>query len=533
MAASGDRRGEIACELTAQDPVAGAWISPWVDRLLAMVDSNETALGAFFEPNGRLDDRRRRYWKYSIAALYVIGLIHWSFFFDLGQLKFNVHDWGLTAHYLLGLEQAVTTGQLPLHVTPETPFHQTERFLTNPDLPVSPQVVLIPLLGLGRFVWLNTLLLYSLGFVGLYLLAKKLELSSFSFAMLFALFSFNGHVTSHLGVGHIVWLGYLLMPFVVLLIFVVAERGPDRRWPVLMALALFAILLQGAFHFVIWSALLLVLLALTQPSLRRSAIVAVILTIALGAFRFVPAAFEFPSPEFLAGFQSVGDILTGLSSLMTPIEAANEHYGQPEWWEVDFYVGILGLGFLAVFGVFSWLRPGNNQDLKSVRVLAPALIVMTLLSLDIIFRAIANLPIPFIGAERVSSRFFVLPFLFLIVFSVMALQRWLNSRRQSVGIRMLLIAGLFATALDLWQHSRVWRPSAAQLGFELIYPNLLVSIENRLDPAYVNALIAGAAITLIALAYSVWRLLRYPKGTPTSTEVADQESASGSQGVEQ
>jgi hypothetical protein len=500
-----------------------------------MADSRETALGAFFAAPAQLDDRGRRYWKYSIAALYVIGLIHWSIFFDLGQLKFNVHDWGLTAHYLLGLEQAVTTGQLPLHVTPETPFHQTERFLTNPDLPVSPQVLLIPLLGLGRFVLVDTLFLYSLGFLGLYLLAKKLELSSFSFAMLFILFSFNGHVTSHLGVGHFVWEGYLLMPFVVLLIYVAAERGPDRQWPVLMSLALFAILLQGAFHFVIWTALLLVLLALTQASIRRPAIVAVILTVALGAFRFIPAAFEFTSREssFIGGFQSVGDIPIGLSTLMTPIEAANEHYGPPEWWEVDYYVGILGLGFLAVFGIFSWLLQSNSQDRRPVRFLAPALIVMTFLSLDIIFRAIANLPIPFIGAERVSSRFFVLPFLFLIVFAVMALQHWLNSRRQSTGIMMLLIAGLFATALDLWQHSRVWRPSAAQLGFKLIYPNMLVSIENRLDPAYVNALIAGATITAIALIYCAWRLLRAPKRMNASTEVIEQELAADSRSDEQ
>jgi hypothetical protein len=437
----------------------------------------------------------------------------------------------LTAHYLLGLEQAVTTSQLPLHVAPEIPFLQTERFLANPELPLSPQVVLIPLFSLGRFVLVDTLLLFSVGFLGLYLLAKRLKLSSFSFAMLFVLFSFNGHVTAHLGVGHIVWEGYLLAPFVVLLIYIAAEGGPDRRWPVLMSLALFAILLQGAFHFVIWSALLLMLLALTQASMRRPAIVAVILTVALGAFRFIPAVSEFASSEwnFIGGFQSVSDIPVGLSTLMTPIEAANEHYGPPEWWEVDYYVGILGLGFLAVFGIFSWLRQGNNQDRKSVRVLAPALIVMTFLSLDIIFRALANLPIPFIGAERVSSRFFVLPFLFLIIFGVIALQHWLDSRRQSTGIRMLLIAGLFAIALDLWQHSRVWRPEAAQLGFKLIYPNMLVSIENRLDPAYINALIAGAAITGIALIYCAWLLLRAPKRMPASAEVIEQESEAESQ----
>ena len=500
-----------------------------------MTNTYKSALEAIFISPSRLDARGRRYWIFWIVAFYVIGLVHWTLFFDLGQIKFNVHDWGLTAHYLLGLEQAVTTGQLPLHVIPETPFHQTERFLTNPDLPVSPQVLLIPLLGLGRFVLVDTLFLYSLGFLGLYLLAKRLKLSSFSFAMLFILFGFNGHVTSHLGVGHIVWEGYFLTPFVVLLIFVAAERGTDRRWPVLMSLALFAILLQGAFHFVIWTALLLVLLALTQASIRRPAIVAVILTVALGAFRFVPAAFEFTSPEssFIGGFKSVGDILIGLSTFMTPIEAANEHYGPPEWWEVDYYVGMLGLGFLAVFGIFSWLRQSNSPDRRPVRVLAPALIVMTFLSLDIIFRAIANLPIPFIGAERVSSRFFLLPFLFLIVFSVMALQRWLNSQKRSTGIRMLLLAGLIAIALDLWQHSRVWRPSAVQLGFEVFSPNLFVSIVNRPDPAYVNALIAGTAITAIALIYCAWRLFRAPKQMTASVEATEQELAAESRSEDQ
>ena len=491
-------------------------------------------LKAFFLAPDQLEARGRRYWIYWIVAFYVLGLVHWTLFLDLGQLKFNVHDWGLTSHYLLGLEQAVTTGQLPLHVLPTTPWHLTERFLTNPDLPVSPQVMLIPLLELGRFVLADTLLMFSFGFLGLYVLAKRFELSSFSFGLLFLLFSFNGHITAHLGVGHIVWLAYFLMPFVILLILEAVERGPDQRWPVLIALTLFTIILQGAFHFAIWTTILLVLLAVTQPSLRRSTIIAVVLTVALGAVRFIPAAFEFSSADwnFLGGFQAVGDIPVGLASLMTPIEAANEHYGPPQWWEVDYFVGFIGLGILAIFGFAYWLRH-SSADALSVRVLAPALIVMTFLSLDIVFRVITNLPIPFIGAERVSSRFFVLPFLFLLVFSVIALQRWLNSKKPGTATQFLLIAAMVAIALDLLQHSRVWRPSAAQLGFEVFTPNLLVSIENRPDPAYFNALIAGAAITLIALAYSIWRLLRTPKLMTASAEATEQEAAAASRTEEQ
>jgi hypothetical protein len=478
-----------------------------------MANTRETVLEAFFKSPSRLEDKGRRLWIFWVATFYLVGLGHWSIFFEMGQIKFNVHDWELMSHYLLGLEQAVTTVQLPLHVVPKDPAKGTERFLTIPDLPVSPQVVLIPILGLGRFVLVDTLLLFSLGFLGLYTLAKRLELSSFSFGLLFLLFSFNGHITAHLGVGHFVWLAYFLTPFVLLLILDAIEREPDRRWPVHISLVLFAIILQGGFHFAIWTTMLLVLLAITQPPLRRSTIVAAILTVALGAFRFIPAIFEFTSRDwrFFGGFQVTGDIPFGLASLMTPIEAAGDYYGRPEWWEVDYFVGFIGLGLLAVFGIAYWLRHSSSLSGRPARILAPALIALAFLSLDVIYRAIANLPIPFIGAERVSSRFLVLPFLFLLVFAVIALQRWLNAQRPGTGIRYLLIAALIGIALDLWQHSRVWRPSAAQLGFNVKAPNMFVTIVNRPDPPYDNALIAGAAVTTIALSYCVWRLLRAPK----------------------
>ncbi|MFQ5922483.1 MAG: hypothetical protein ACE5M4_06530 [Anaerolineales bacterium] len=489
-----------------------------------MATSLKGMLKDFFDPPDRLDSRGRRHRTFWIGAMYVIGAFHWALFFDLGRIKFNVHDWGLVAHYLLGLQQALTTGQLPLHVFPATDFTVTERFLANPEIALSPQMLLVSLMDLGPFVLANTLFLYSVGFVGLYALAKRFKLSAFSFILLFLLLVFNGHLTAHLGVGHSMWLAYFLTPFVVLLIADAADRGASWRWPVLVSLALFAILLQGAFHFVLWSMLQLTLLAVTASFLRRPATVAVILTAALSAFRFIPAIFEFTASEwtFIGGFRSVGDMITGLASLKTPIMAAVAHFGPPEWWEVDYYVGYIGLGFLVVFGIIYWLRAENGPEARSLRVLAPALIILTFLSLDIVFRAIANLPFPFIGTERVSSRFFILPFLFLVLFAVVGLERCLDAQRLGNGTRLLLVAGLIAIVLDLWQHSRVWRPSAAQLGFEVYSPNLLVFIENRPDPAYHNALIAGAAITLIALAYSVWRLLRAPKQMTASIEVIEQ-----------
>ena len=475
-----------------------------------MKNSLKKALDSFHAPPRLLSDRDRRSRFAWIAAMYALGLAHWALFFDLGRIKFNVHDWELMLHYLLGLDQAISTGQLPLHVLPTTPWHQTERFLANPDLPLSPQVMFVSLLEPGQFVMVDALIMFSLGFLGLLMLARKFDLSAFAFTLLFLLFALNGHITAHLGVGHLVWLGYFLTPFVILLVMNAIERGTDQRWPPLVALLLFAMMLQGAFHFVIWSVLLLVLLALTESKLRRSVLVATIMTLALGAIRLLPAIFEFAAGDwsFIGGFQAVGDIAVGLLSLITPIEAANEHYGPPEWWEVDYFIGLVGVGVLVIFGVAYWFRNPKADNKSMVGALAPAMIIMTFLSLDLVFRTIANLPIPFIGAERVSSRLFVYPFLLLIVFSVVALQRWLDAENRGTTIKLLLVAAIAAIGLDLLQHSRVWRPSAAQLGFEVFSPNLFVAIQNRNDPEYFNSLIAGAAITAIALLYALWRIFR-------------------------
>ena len=62
---------------------------------------------------------------------------------------------------------------------------------------------------------------------------------------------------------------------------------------------------------------------------------------------------------------------------------------------------------------------------------------------------------------------------------------------------------------------------------------MIVTIENCLDPAYFNALIAGAAITSIALIYCIWRLLRTPKRMTASAEGIEQKITAESHSVEQ
>jgi hypothetical protein len=478
---------------------------------------------AFFNPSDRLGFKSQRVRSLWFLALYFFGVVHWLFFLDFGRFEFDYHDWGLAAHYLVGIREGLQTGQLPLHLNP---WLITERFLANPELPLSPQVLLLYVIDLRQFLLVNTLILYTAGFAGLVLLARRFNLSAFSFTLLFLIFNLNGHITAHLAAGHMMWLGYFLTPFLILLVFDAVDRGADRRWPALVALVMLALLLQGAFHFVLWSMLLIAVIALTQRSLRWPAIHALLLTAALGAIRYLPALIEFRNRDwsFVGGFQSATEVLEALIVLKSPIEAVETRFHLPEWWEIDHYVGLLALGFLVVFGVAYWIRKANDESARPIRALAPALLVLTVLALDPILRVLMTLPIPLLFAERVTSRFFILPLLFVLLFAVIALDRWLRDQQLGPGKRMLLSFGLLIIALDLWQHSRLWRLAEARHAFEIIYPTLRVAINNHADPAYFAALAAGAAITVVALIYSGWLILRAPNQTTESGAVTEAEA---------
>ena len=67
-----------------------------------------------------------------------------------------------------------------------------------------------------------------IGFAGLLVLRSRLRLSAISFAALFLLFNFNGHILAHYSVGHATRGGYFLFPWFVWLILRLLDG--DRSW---------------------------------------------------------------------------------------------------------------------------------------------------------------------------------------------------------------------------------------------------------------------------------------------------------------
>ena len=448
----------------------------------------------FFLPaQGRFFAWFDRLWS---AALYLSGLLHWCYFLNWGKIPFDLHDWLDAGAYFSFLRQAALTNQLPLHIG--SALTTTDRYLARPDTLISPQAYLLRFLEPGPFTLVNVLILYSVGFVALILLKKRYSLAPAAFTALFALFNFNGHTTAHYAVGHSEWIGYFFLPFFVLLILKVLEgEKADWRWLLLVSLTLFAITLQGAFHFFLWCLIFLLAWGVFSLKYLVPVLEAIAFSLLLSLFRLLPPAIEFAGggKAFISGFPTVTDMFAALVVLKYPAEALSGPLKSLGWWEVDTYVGLIGLAFLLYFGVYyTWRRQSPIRSL-----LAP-IAVLTFLSIGQIYTTINHLPVPLADSERVAARFLIVPVVALIILAAFNFQEFLTERgRCGLSERILSLGLLILMAHDLYQHSRIWRVTNMYKLFPSTPANIQSSVVNHADPLYITALTVGAAGSLLTL----------------------------------
>ncbi|HEX5270757.1 MAG TPA: hypothetical protein VFW33_09735, partial [Gemmataceae bacterium] len=434
-----------------------------------------------------------------------LGLAHWTIFFNRGDVAFSHNDdWSKEHDYYVVLREALTTGQLPYHMTEE--YQKTDKFLGLPETNLSPQILLLPYVDIGRFLWLNALFLYTAGFAGCLLIARRYGLGAAPFTLLVMLFNANGFITSHLAVGHSMWFGYFFFPFVALYLLEIVEEKSSAA-ALKLALVLFVMILQGSFHHVVWVWMFLVLLVVFNPRLWKPGALALGFSGALSSFRLLPAAVTFykiKKREFWAGYPSLTDVvdaLVGLHDRNYPagnggwIDNPILETHHLRWWEFDLYVGILGLAALAVFGVWYRFRGGPSLERCRYREFDAPMLVMAFLSLNYFYAIVADAPVPLFNAEGVSSRFLIIPFLMLLVISAVRMQRVLEGVRMNIGLAVLIAGGLLQTAFSLMEHSWLWKIKRAQ---EAADTDIRLISESP-DRTYVASIWWSAAVSLLAL----------------------------------
>jgi hypothetical protein len=468
-------------------------------------------------------------WVAVLAALYLGGIVFWGVFFHWGDFPYKFHDWAeVNAARIAFVRDAVIRGQLPLHMPDSSALRGlTDRFLVLPDVITAPQMVLMAFMSVTQFFFVDVLLMYTLGTLGLLWFKRKYALSPAAFTFLFLAFQFNGHIQAHLSVGHATWLGYFLLPWFVALVIQLIEgahAGPRRpgflpewtfpgewRWIGAMAFLLFFMLLQGSFHQFIWCLMFLGLVGIAVWRRLWTVLKAGLLTGLLSAVRLLPPALGLGqfNNDFLSGYPRPWDLLNALVKLIGPAQAyANRmQWHGLGWWEYDLYLGLAGTLLLAFFGVWMWLV--NLRREKQYWQLLPGALVLALLSQWQVFKPIMSLPIPFFAAERVSSRMIIIPFAIALTIAAINLQRWLDGSRRRYLPQAALLVLLGALGWNLVQHLRLWQETAAVNGFPYTDVDLAIKVvANHPDPAYFRIAGLGAALTLVVGIFLVVMVLR-------------------------
>ena len=105
----------------------------------------------------------------ALAALFGLGALHWLYVFGFltpgfAGMSFTVADWPKEVRYYVALQQALVDGRIPWYVSKS--IQETRKFLANPEVPWSPDVLLLRFVGIEVFLVLKVLLWYAVGFRG-------------------------------------------------------------------------------------------------------------------------------------------------------------------------------------------------------------------------------------------------------------------------------------------------------------------------------------------------------------------------------
>lgn len=492
------------------------------------------------EPPGAAEQRRARRARWSIPLLYFAGVLHWVLFFRRGQLSFEAYDWPKERLYLRALAQALRMHDFPLFLRVPDALRSFPQLclvkdatgqpyvplLAVPELNLSPQIVLLRWLEPGTFELVNVLLLYTIGFGGCLALRARHRLSALPFCALFLLFGFNGHIVSHLAVGHAMWSGYFLLPFFVHFALIWSAEPKTSSAQLGLAFTLAGLAFQGSLHLFVGAVLVIACAMACERELRPGGALALGLGFGLSAARLLPALLVLdllPSSAFRGGYATLSDVLGSLLFIRGPDYAsAAGTVGSLGVWEYDAYIGELGVLFLCYFG-YQAMRQARRDRCDFARLALP-LTLVALLSMSVVAYPLYALKFPLLMSERVTSRLLILPLLMLVAVSCIQLERWMGERDLRLRARAAIASLLVLEVLALASHSERWSLGVLENDDSLAWHELVTSAELiHPRPAwatiYEAALLVGALVSLASATWC-WLVRRQGKAISAASRLA-------------
>ena len=418
---------------------------------------------SFFSSNPKY----RKLQVFWLVILYAFGVYLWGVTFDWGRIPLDYFDWALINIPRIDfVRDALQMGTFPLHMLDKSSLHDiSDRFFTLPDVVTTPQMILLLFLPIDRFVFIDIILHYTAGFLGLLWFYRRYNFSIYTFSWLFFLFNFNGYIYSHYTVGHFTWAAYFLFPlfFSLLIKFLEGEQG--WMWVASLSFLLFYMVLAGSQHHYVWLLLFLGVLIVTCWRRAKWLIAVIISSGLLSAVRLLPPVLQLADYHKKAifnaiyGYPSLAHLVELMIFIKLPVAYPGAYYTlniyAENYWDFNFYIGIIGFIFLVFFGVYKWLAQPSPRWKQFI---LPVLI-LTALSIETTYKIVRMTDIPLFASERATVRIISVPVVCCLLVGAILFQEWWNKINTGYHRQMIAFMVLVFMFIDLRSNMRVWHPS--------------------------------------------------------------------------
>jgi hypothetical protein len=434
--------------------------------------------------------------KYISGALFLVGIIYWYLFYLHGASSMAFRDWVLEAVYINTVRTAVEETRVPWAWDVGF-YHGVTLFLANPEVVLTPDVLLLPWLSNKWFFFLHHCILYTVSFFVLNKISRLLNFKLPAYLFLYLIFNFNGYITSHIAEGHYPWTGYYLIPLYLYCLKMAFDTPAITSKDLSVGCILGVLFLNGSGHIAVWLSIFTVFLYVFDLKSWPKLVTSLTTGFILGACRIIPSLAYFPRSQL--------DVMqTGYVDFITLLNAFTQLRGYSVdaltglgWWEYSCYIGFTGF-FSLVLGVTYYFRSSQANESANVKW-AIAGIIMFLLSLGNTWGILSTLHLPFGSVERLSTRFIVLPFLLATLITAYGINQYLAkpSNRRYEPIFWALVTLI---SVDLFYQFLNWRLAIFEIsagGPQLIPTIGLVDTDNSTYKYVVSIAWVSSGIGLV------------------------------------
>lgn len=440
-----------------------------------------------------------------LLLFYLLGIYFWGEAFNWGREALDYFDWALINTPRIDfVRDAIRTGMLPLHMSDIAPLHYiTDRYFALPDVVTTPQMALLLFISIQKFVLFDIFFHYTIGFLGLIWFYRKYHFSSYTFAILFFLFCFNGYIFSHYTVGHFTWSGYFLFPafFAMIIRFLEGEEG--WLWVTLLSFLLFYVILTGSQHHYVWLLLFMGFLGIVCWRRVKWIIAVVISSGLLSAIRLLPPVLQLNDYRqkgifnAIFGYPSIGHMIESMILIKLPSISPVDYFTldtyTENYWDFNFFIGVIGFGFVAFWGIYYWLR---EKSPRWQPMIIPTFALIAL-SIETTYWIVRATGIPLFDSERATGRILGVPMVWLFIVSATLFQEWWNSQKFNFTNQVIALIALVFMVIEIVSNMNAWSPSVIRNYFTPVEMNISgSSVANHLDPIYLLTLSIGLFLTI-------------------------------------